>query len=137
MSANLAVQKAVRARLAGAAAVTALVPAAAILDRHARPAPDPSIIIGEGQTLAGDDIARRTQRLVLDLHCWRKEQSLTGVKAIAAAVRTALHAGRLTLDGGYHCGDCAVTATRYLRDPDGETAHAVVTVEILVAEIAP
>lgn len=137
MSGDLAVQKALRARLVSTAAVTALVPAAAILDRHARPAPDPSVILGEGQTLEGDDIARQVQRVVLDLHVWKKEPSLAGVKAIAGAVRAALHSGRLALDAGFHCGDCRVTHMRFLRDPDGETAHAVVTAEVLVSEVAP
>lgn len=136
MSADLAVQKALRARLVSTAAVTALVPAASILDRHARPAPDPSIILGEGQTIEGDDLARLQQRVVLDLHAWKKEPSLAGVKAIAGAVRAALHSGRLVLDAGFHCGDLRVSHMRYLRDPDGETSHAVVTVEALVSEVA-
>lgn len=137
MSADLAVQKALRARLVSTAAVTALVPATSILDRHTRPAPDPSIILGEGQTIEGDDLARRQQRVVLDLHVWKKEPGLAGVKAIAGAVRAALHSGRLALAAGFHCGDCRVSHTRFLRDPDGETSHAVVTVETLVSEVAP
>lgn len=138
MSADLAVQKAIRARLVAAPAVTALVPAASILDRHSRPAPDPSIVIGEGQTLEGGDIARRVQRVVMNLHIWKKESSLAGVKAIAGATRAALQDAslRLSLDALYHCGDCRVSAMRYLRDPDGETSHAVVTVETLVSEVA-
>jgi len=134
MSADLAVQKALRARLVGNSAVTALVPAMSILDRNARPAPDPSIVIGEGQTLPAAGIARDVQRVVLDMHCWRKEPSTAGTKAIAGAVRAALHANRLASDGKFHFGDCRISAMRYLRDPDGETSHAVVTVEVLVAE---
>jgi hypothetical protein len=134
MSADLAVQRAVRAHLTAAAAVTALVPATSILDRHARPAPDPSIIIGEGQTIEGGDIARKVQRVIMDLHVWKKEPSTAGAKAIAGAVRAALHSGRLVLDAPYHCGDCRVPHMRYLRDPDGETSHAVVTIETLVSE---
>lgn len=136
MSADLALQKAVRARLAATAAVTALVPAAAILDRHARPAPDPSIIMGEGQTVEGGDIARKMQRVYFDLHVWKKEPSTAGAKAIAGAIRTALHAGRLTLDTGFHCGDCRVSSMRFLRDPDGETSHGIVTVETLISGAA-
>lgn len=134
MSADLVVQKAVRGRLVGTSAVTALVPAGSILDRHARPAPDPSIVLGEGQCVAADDIARSVVRVVMDLHVWKKEPSLVGVKAMAGAVRAALQSARLALDTGFHCGDCRVTSMRYLRDPDGETSHGVVTVEILVKE---
>lgn len=134
MSADLAVQKAIRARLIATSAVTALVPVASILDRHARPAPDPSIVLGEGQTIEGGDIARTTQRIVMDLHIWKKEPSTAGVKAVAGAVRTALHSDRLASIDGFHFADCRVSSLRYLRDPDGETSHGVVTVETLVSE---
>lgn len=137
MSADLAVQKAVRARLIATSAVTALVPASSILDVNQRPAPDPSIIIGEGMALEGDDIARLKQRVVLDLHVWKKEPSLEGVKKIAGTIRTAIHAARFPEAGNAHFGDCRVSSMRFLRDPDGETSHGVVTVEALVAEVAP
>lgn len=134
MSADLAVQKAIRGRLISTGAVLALVPASSVLDINQRPAPDPSIIIGEGQTLEGDDIARRTQSVVMSLHVWKKEPGLAGVKAIASAIRLALHAGRPVLASPYQCGDCRVSSMRFLRDPDGETSHGVVTVETLVSE---
>lgn len=134
MSADLAVQKAVRSRLVATLAVTSLVPAASILDRNQRPAPDPSIIIGEGMAMEGDRLDRSDQRVVLTLHLWKKEAGLAGVKAIAGVVRAALHNGRLPVTDGHHMGDCRVSAMRFLRDPDGETAHAVVTVETLVSE---
>lgn len=136
MSADLALQKALRARLIGTAAVTALVPAASILDRHARPAPDPSIIIGEGQALEGDHLDRSDQRIIMDLHVWKKEPSLAGVKAIAGAVRKSLNVSNLPPTDSFHIGDCRVSSMRYLRDPDGETSHAVVTVEALVVEVS-
>jgi hypothetical protein len=136
MSADLALQKAIRARLVATSAVTTLVAATSILDINQRPAPSPSIIIGEGQAIEGDRIDRRDQHLYFDLHVWKKEAGLTGVKAIAGAVRTALHSARLTLDSGFQCGDCRVSSMRFLRDPDGETSHGVVTVEALVGEVA-
>lgn len=136
MSADLALQKAVRARLVTTSAVTALVPAANILDRNARPAPDPSIVLGEGQAVEGDRIDRSDQRLYLTLHVWKRETGLTGVKAIAGAIRAAVISAKMSDLDGYQFGDCRVTDARYLRDPDGETAHAVVTVEAHVVEVA-
>jgi hypothetical protein len=135
MSADHALQTAIRLRLVATPAVTALVPAVSILDVNQRPAPVPSIIIGEGQAVEGDRIDRRDQRLFMTLHVWKKEPGLRGVKAIAGAIRAALHSARLTV-AGWHCGDCRVSSMRFLRDPDGETAHGVVTVEALVVEIA-
>jgi len=134
---SYAVQKALRNRLIGAAAVTSFVPANSILDRNDRPAPDPSIIIGEDQVIDdGDMIDRSVSRIVSTLHVWKKESGLSGVKAIAAAVRDAIRQGRLALESGVKCIDCRVSDTRFLRDPDGETAHGVVTIETIVREVA-
>lgn len=134
MTADHAVQTAIRGRLVGTSAVTALVPAASILDRNARPAPDPSIIIGEGQSVDGGRIDRAVRRVFSDLHVWKREPGTAGVKQIAGSIRDALHSGRLALASPYQCGDCLVAGMRYLRDPDGETAHGIITVETLVSE---
>ena len=136
MSADLAAQKAIRARLIATSAVTDLVTATSILDVNQRPAPMPSIIIGEGQALEGGRHQRDDQRIFLDLHVWKKEPGLAGVKAIAGAIRSAIHSARLPNTDGYQFGDCRVSSTRFLRDPDGETAHGIVTVESLVVEVA-
>lgn len=134
---SLAVQKALRARLVATAAVTALVPAANILDRNQRPAPDPSIILGEDQVIeSGITLKRDFVRVVSTLHLWKKEPSTAGVKAISGAIRRAL--GRITrldlADADFACSDCRITSTRFLRDPDGETSHGIVVIESLVQE---
>lgn len=136
MSAEIALQKAIRNRLANSTVVTGYVPAASILDRNERPAPDPSIIIGEATAQDdGDTIARNRVRISSDLHVWKREPSTAGVKAIAGAIRTAIHASRLSLEVGFHCVDARVSFARFVRDPDGETSHAIVTIESLVEEL--
>lgn len=130
----LELQKALRARLATSPGVTALVPEGNILDRNARPAPDPSIVLGEDQIIEGDDIARHQLRIVSTIHVWKKEPSLAGVKDIGGRMRSAIHSARLEMGGGLHCSDCRVSSMRFLRDPDGETSHGVVTVESVVQE---
>ena len=134
---SLAVQKALRARLIATAAVTALVPANSILDHNQRLAPDPSIILGEDQvvdaklTLQRDDV-----RVIATLHIWKKEASLVGVKAISGAIRRAV--GRVkALDLGdpdFVCTEIHIESTRFMRDPDGETSHGVMTIECLVQQ---
>ena len=136
MSVDLAVQKAIRARLVASAEVTALVPALSILDRHARPAPRPGIIIGDAQTMLDDGMSRRRVRVFHDLHVWTREPSTEVGKRIMGAVTDALR-GRLDLGTGMHCADCRVTGTRVMRDPDGETTHGVLGVEALVEEVSP
>ncbi|TFF27515.1 DUF3168 domain-containing protein [Jiella endophytica] len=137
MSAALAVQKAIRGRLAVSASVTDLVPAASILDRNSRPAPDPSIILGEDQEVDEERIARNVVRVYSTLHVWKKEAGLVGVKAIAGAIRASVQSARFASIEGFHFGDCRVSSTRFMRDPDGETAHGVVTIETLVSEVSP
>lgn len=135
MSATLALQTAVRARLIGTAAITALVPAASILDRNQRPAPVPSIVLGEAQAVdENTDTERRRTRVFHTLHCFNREPGLAGVQEIAGNVREALHWQRLQLPAPFHCVDARVSGIRLLRDPDGETAHAVVTVEALISK---
>ena len=136
MSASLALQKAIRARLVATVGVTALVPASSILDRNTRPNPDPSIIMGEDQEVDDDRIARNVVRIYSTLHVWKKEPGLIGVKAIAGAIRAGLHVSIPAIDAPYHIGDCYVSGTRFVRDPDGETAHGIVTIESLVSEVS-
>lgn len=137
MSPEIALQKAVRARLTGTDAVTSLVPAASILDTNARPAPDPSIIIGEAQAVdEGDSISRNLTRVYLDLHVWKKETSTAGVKAISGAIRSAMNSGgRLPQLDEFHFVDTYVQSSRFMRDPDGETSHGVVTISAKVQEL--
>jgi hypothetical protein len=131
----VALQKALRLRLVASTAVVSLVPAQNIVDRNSRPAPNPSIVLGEDHAVDDDDIARSKQRIFSTIHVWKEETSLEGVKAIAWAIRKAINAGRLDMDPGFHCADCSVIDMRFVRDPDGETSHGVVTVESLVSEI--
>lgn len=133
----LAVQKAFHQRLVATAAVTALVPAGSIIDRNERPAPNPSIILGDDQVVdPGTSIKRNVFRVHSTLHLWKVEEGLTGVKAIARAVSQALKTTRLNFDAGIEFIDCYVSTSRFIRDPDGTTSHGIVTVETLVREVA-
>lgn len=135
MSAALALQRALRTRLVATPAVTDLVPATAILDRNERPAPSPSIVLGEAQEVdAGTDLMRRQVRVIHTAHVWKRETSLEGTAAICGAIRSAVNSGRLVLDAGLHCADVRVTGIRTMRDPDGATSHGVVTVDALIEE---
>lgn len=137
MSAELALQKAIRARLVSLSDILTLVPAANILDRNERPNPRPSIVIGEGQSVdEGDSIARTLTRVYLDLHVWVEELSTETSKRIAGAIRNAVHHGKFPSSDGFHFADCRVRGSRFMRDPDGKTSHAIVTIDALVQEVA-
>lgn len=135
MSAALAFQKVARTKLATDAAVTVLVPAANIFDTNSRPETWPRIVLGEDQELPADDVVGRYTRLYSTLHVWNREPGLAEAKAIADAIRRALR-GQLWTLGNYRCIDCRFDGARFLRDPDGETAHGVVTFESVIEELA-
>ncbi|MFO1104599.1 MAG: DUF3168 domain-containing protein [Amaricoccus sp.] len=136
MSAALALQIALRARLVGTPAVVALVPAACIIDRGDRPAAPACIVLGEAQEIEDGGMTRRRVRVHHTLHVWRRETSLEGVTAIAGQVRAAVHAAPLDLPDQFACLGAWVSSVRTLRDPSGTMGHAVVTVEAIVEDLA-
>lgn len=129
----LAVQLALFDRLNSTASVTDLVPKAHILDRNATPAPSPAIIFGEDQLVEGDDLRRNQYRVISTIHVWEKALGLSSVKDIAGAIAAAVKLGRLVIEGA-HCGDCRLSGMRFIRDPGGEFAHGIITIETLVRE---
>lgn len=132
---ELEVQKALRARFTTTAALMALVPAQNVLDSNQRPAPVPSIILGESQSVdEGTSLRRAHVRVFHTVHVWKREPSLEGVKAIGSEIRRAIGFGRLVVASPLHCADVLVSSMRYLRDPDGEHSHGIITIEALITE---
>lgn len=130
---SLAAQAAIRAALVSAPAVTTLVPADNILDRNARPEVVPLILIGDGYTVDASAQCIVAAEVYADIHCWTKEPGLAQCKAIAGAVQRALRGLDVERDGyalSIMAQDC-----RFFRDPDGEHAHAVVSVTLFAEEI--
>lgn len=132
---SLALQAAVRAALAADGAFTALIPAASILDVNMRPAVMPCLLIGEGQTLPGGDLARRNHEVYLDFHFWAIEPGTVFVKQAVAALRSTLADAIWTL-AGLSVADAHITSARFMRDPDTVHSHAVVTLCCKVQEYA-
>lgn len=135
---ELAIQKAIYKRLSTTSEVLSLVPLTNILDRNQLPKVDPLILIGNDQLVEdGSDVRRCIWRVFSTLDIWKVENGLTGSKAISGAIRQAIRNGKPELDTGYHCVDWYVSTTRFLRDPDGEHSHGVLTIESLVLERQP
>lgn len=133
---TVAFQRALRGRLAAFPAVVALVPPANIGDRHGRPAAFPCIIMGEDQEADAElTLERRHRRVFVTLHTWDRSPALVTVKAITAVIGKAIEA-ELPLEEG-RLLDLKLSGARYLRDPDGVTAHGVVTLEALLEEARP
>lgn len=136
MSAALALQRAIRARLIASPAVTALVPAAAVFDRSQRPEADACIILGETDQTEDGDMHFARVRIAHTIHIWRRAESLEGVAEIVAAARSAILAAAFDLDDPHRSCGHWIASARTMRDPGGEFAHAVMTVGALVEEDA-
>jgi hypothetical protein len=133
MSAALAFQAAARAILVANSDVIALIPAINIIDANGQPELFPRLNIGEDQEIPADDVVGRYTRVLATMHVWTREPGLAGAKAIVGAVRKALILQTWT-QNGFCCIDTRLQSARYLRDPDGLTAHGVITFKALIED---
>src|SRR5262245_13352792 len=122
----VALQKAIVTRLRGDAGVTALVPAEDIFDRAMRPERPICVVIGEDQLVREPlTYADNHVRVYFTLHLWQKSQDFATIKALGDAIRKAMRA-RFVVTGIYVIY-LAFGNLRYMRDPEGEYVHGVVT----------
>lgn len=133
MSALLALQAALVTRLTTATVITALVPAANVIDSSVAPKAFPAIVIGEAQEVPAGTTTAHHFTIYLTLHLWDQASDLASVKSIAGAVRQAIRGWRPDL-GSDRCLDLMFDGARYVRDPDPSIAHAVVSIEATVLE---
>lgn len=130
--ASLSAQRLAVAAMRARAALTALVPAANIFDRNERPEVFPCVIIGEGQTVDDSATCLVAAEVYLNLHVWTVENGFVACKSISGEIQRALR----DLSGpqdGWQC-DFNFEDARYLRDPDGEHSHGVVTYRVLAED---
>lgn len=136
-------QYAIRDRLVNTVAVTNLVPDTSILDLSSRSEVFPSVILGETQTIVGyDQLARDVAAVYLTLHVWTRENSMTELHSIMSAVRRAMRTSRIftthdpntMIDPENAVCDVQVEDMRTMRDPDGETAHGIISIRGLLNE---
>lgn len=107
-----------------------LVPASNMLDAYGVPQRFPSIIFGEGQVVRDPlTLACQHRRVYATLHVWAK--SMPAARAIAGAI-TASVEGAPVETQEHRAISTLVASSRFLRDPDGETTHGVVTIEALM-----
>lgn len=134
---SLALQGAINTRLRSQVAAVS----GRVLD-HVKPGVIfPYIEIGEFQTVDDGAQCHDGVEVYVTLHVWsRPKDGATAtapgqveVKTIAGAVRGALHEAELDLGTDWQFLEIAHQDTRYLKDPDGLTSHAVLTFRALVA----
>lgn len=130
--ASLAAQRLSVTRMRSRAALTALVPAANIMDRNERPEVFPCVIVGEAQTVGDDSDCADLSTVYLTIHVWTRENTLAACKSIAGEVRRALRDAE-GLQDGFELS-FAFDDSNFMRDPSGHHSHGVVTFSVLAED---
>lgn len=133
MSASVELQHFVDALLRGDASVAAIC-SDRIFDKAPKDADFPHISMGPSDYYPDDSqcIDGRVETLQID--CWSRDQGhMAEVKTLSDAVKSALH--DKTGDIGVNAlVSLVVISVRNLPDPDGITAHGVVSIEAMIEE---
>jgi Protein of unknown function (DUF3168) len=124
---SLQLQKAIVARLKADAGVNAIV-AGRIYDAVPGGAAKPYVSFGPFQLLPEHGDCLDGGEAIVTLDGWAVGPDTVQVKQLGTAVAKALDRAALVLDAPQRLVEMTIEQTQYLRDPDGITAHAVITV---------
>lgn len=104
--------------------------------RQSTPPAMPYISIGSFDTLTevADDYEGSDTSIQID--GWDAGPGSKGIKVLGRAIRAALHEKDLSLADNQRLVQLTVDRIQYLREPDGVTQHAVVTVRALTEPTA-
>lgn len=93
----------------------------------------PYVSFGPSQEITDDAECIDGEEHFIQIDVWARDQARMGpCKDICAAVKAALHEVTLNLPSPYALAFIRVTGTRTMLDPDGITAHGIITVQAAV-----
>ena len=129
IAAGLALQGALNARLrAGAPSL-----GQRVHDAPPQGVAFPWLSLGETQTLDDGAGCVDAWEVYATLHLWSRGEGVREAKSCAGEIEEALRDWTPDLTGaGLRCVDLQHRETRVLRDPDGVTTHAVITLRALI-----
>ena len=126
MSVSAAIQRLIIAKLKAAPSLSG------VSLHDYRPPKDgyPAITLGPSDAVLDEAECLRLRTETVQVDCWtRDEHGTRSVRELADKVAAALHRAEGELSTGALV-QMRVIGTRAFRDPDGETGHGVVTVEV-------
>lgn len=88
----------------------------------------PLVQVGESYVIIDDYGCRSGSDEYVDIHVWSQAVGWPETKRIAAQVRALVNGKVLTVPG--YTAHSWVRDIRYLKDPDGNTRHGVITVRV-------
>lgn len=124
--ASLPLQKAIVAALKGAGLASGRV--------YDVPPPTPQkpyLSMGPFDVLTEEADEYEGSETTLQVDAWSAGPLSAEVKQLGRLIRATLHKATLTLEESHRLVDLTVEQIRYLREPDGVTQHAAVTVRAL------
>jgi hypothetical protein len=124
---SLQLQKAIVAALKADAGVDAII-AGRIYDAVPGSAVKPYLSFGAFQLLPEHGDCLDGGEAFVTLDGWAAGPDTVQVKSLGSAVAKALDRAPIVLTDGQRLVEMSVEQTQYMRDPDGITAHAVITV---------
>ena len=124
---SLALQKAIVAALKADAGVNAIV-AGRIYDAVPGSAVKPYISFGAFQLLPEHGDCLDGGEAFVTLDAWAAGPDTVQVKQLGTAVARALDMAPITLASPQRLVEMSIEQTQYMRDPDGLTAHGIITV---------
>lgn len=123
---TLAVQGAIVAALKAAPAIAS----GRVYDHVPEAATFPYVNVGEGDTVGDDNGCWDASEVNVSVHVWSRAIGFPEAKEIAAEVRRRCRTEFIL--AGFTVTSAEHVTTRFLRDPDGLTSHAVVELRYLV-----
>ena len=124
---SLELQKAIVAALKADAAVTAIINGR-IYDAVPGGAAKPYVSFGPFQLLPEHGDCLDGGEAFVTLDAWAAGPDTVQVKQLGTAIARALDLAPIVLDAPQRLVEMSVEQTQYMRDPDGITAHGVITV---------
>ena len=124
---SLQLQKAIVARLKSDAGVDAII-AGRIYDHVPNPATKPYVSFGPFQLLPEHGDCLDGGEAFVTLDGWANGPDSVAIKQLGTAVAKALDLAPIVLEAPQRLVEMSIEQIQYLRDPDGITAHAVITV---------
>jgi len=124
---SLELQKAIVAVLKADAGVSAII-AGRIYDAVPENAVKPYVSLGPFQLLPEHGDCLDGGEAIVTLDGWAAGPQTVQIKQLGHAIAKALDMAPITLDAPQRLVEMSIEQTQYMRDPDGLTAHAVITV---------
>jgi hypothetical protein len=124
---SLQLQKAIVAALKADAGVNAII-GGRIYDAVPGGAVKPYVSFGAFQLLPEHGDCLDGGEAIVTLDGWASGPDTVQVKQLGTAIAKALDMAPIALETGQRLVEMSIEQTQYMRDPDGLTAHAVITV---------